>query len=69
MSLDRKIVLLDDCLSAVDVSTEKELVTDLLMGQWKNKTRLLVTHRLSVLPQCDVVWRLEAGRLAVEVSE
>jgi ABC-type transport system involved in cytochrome bd biosynthesis fused ATPase/permease subunit len=40
-----------------------------LRGQGKNKTRLLVTHRLSVLPQCDVVWRLEAGRLAVEVSE
>ena len=68
MSLDRKIVLLDDCLSAVDVATEKELVHGLLMGEWKNKTRLLVTHRLSVLPECDVVWRIEDGQMAIEVS-
>jgi len=66
MGLDREILLLDDCFSAVDVGTEKHLVENLLLGQWKNKTRLLVTHRLSVLPQCDSVWTLEGGRLRQE---
>lgn len=69
ISLNRDIVLLDDCLSAVDVATEEELVKGLLMGRWKNKTRLLVTHRLSVLPHCDAVWRLESGKLAVEALQ
>lgn len=68
VSQNRDIVLLDDSLSAVDVATEKELVSQLLLGRWKSKTRLLVTHRLSVLPECDVVWRLESGRLHVEVQ-
>jgi ABC-type multidrug transport system fused ATPase/permease subunit len=61
--LGRELLLLDDCLSAVDVATEKQLIDNLLFGLWKNKTRLLVTHRLSVLPFCHNVWTLDGGRL------
>ncbi len=66
MGLGRDILLLDDCLSAVDVATEKSLVNNLLLGHWQNKTRLLVTHRHSVLPFCDQVWTLEKGKLSVK---
>lgn len=71
------IVLLDDCLSAVDVDTEKKLIRDLLVGPtpddgavggWKNRARLLVTHRLSVLRQVDRILFLEQGRLKAEGS-
>ena len=61
--LGRELLLLDDCLSAVDVATEKQLIDNLIFGLWKDKTRLLVTHRLSVLPFCHDVWTLESGRL------
>lgn len=57
----RPIVLLDDCLSAVDVDTESRLVDELIDGAWKTKTRILVTHRLSVLHQVDRVIFLEDG--------
>jgi ABC-type multidrug transport system fused ATPase/permease subunit len=67
LGLGRDILLLDDCLSAVDVGTEKNLIGDLLTGLWSGKTRLLVTHRLSVLPHCDEVWTLEKGQLKREV--
>lgn len=69
------IVLLDDCLSAVDVDTEKKLIRDLLAGPspavgdgggWKNRSRLLVTHRLSVLRQVDRILFMEQGRLKAE---
>ena len=60
---DRPIVLLDDCLSAVDVDTEARLVNELLLGAWSGKTRILVTHRLSVLEKVDRVFFLEKGRL------
>jgi ATP-binding cassette subfamily B multidrug efflux pump len=66
LGLGRDILLLDDCLSAVDVGTEKKLIDDLLTGLWSHQTRLLVTHRLSVLPHCDEVWTLEQGQLKRE---
>ena len=66
MGLGRDILLLDDCLSAVDVATEKALVNNLLLGHWREKTRLLVTHRMSVVPFCDSVWTLHKGILSVE---
>ncbi len=61
---DRPIVLLDDSLSAVDVDTERELVQKLLLGDWKRRTRILVTHRLSVLSAVDRIIFLENGRIS-----
>lgn len=59
----RPIIVLDDCLSAVDVDTEKNLVRDLLDGEWRGQTRLLVTHRLSVLHRVDRILFMENGRI------
>ena len=61
--LARPIILLDDCLSAVDVDTERKLIHDLIDGEWKGKTRILVTHRLSVLSRVDKVLFIEKGRI------
>lgn len=58
------IMLLDDCLSAVDIHTEKRLLRDLFQGAWRKRTRVLVTHRLSVLRAVDRIFFLHNGRLA-----
>jgi len=55
------IVLLDDPLSAVDVSTENTLVDSLLFGQWRNITRVVVTHRLAHLHRFDMILLMEKG--------
>jgi ABC-type multidrug transport system fused ATPase/permease subunit len=60
----RETLLLDDALSALDTQTESRVRRKLLQGAWKNKTRVLVTHRLSILPHCDRVLFLENGRVA-----
>lgn len=57
------ILLLDDCLSAVDLNTENKLLQQLTQGAWKERTRLLVTHRLSVLPKVDRILFLKNGEL------
>ncbi|WII73685.1 ABC transporter ATP-binding protein [Bdellovibrio sp. 22V] len=57
------IMLLDDCLSAVDVDTEQKLFEQLLLGAWAERTRLLVTHRLSALHQVDRILFMEEGRI------
>ena len=59
----RNLILLDDTLSAVDVDTEQELIKNLLTGAWKHCTRILITHRLSVLEHADRVYVMEHGRL------
>jgi ABC-type multidrug transport system fused ATPase/permease subunit len=60
---DCPAVLLDDCLSALDVNTEKLIIESLLKGKWKNKTRILATHRLSVLNQVDRIIFLDGGEI------
>jgi ABC-type multidrug transport system fused ATPase/permease subunit len=60
---NRSIILLDDCLSAVDVDTEDKLIRDLIDGVWSDRTRILVTHRLSVLDRVDRVFFMEDGRI------
>jgi len=62
---DRMIILLDDCLSAVDVDTERRLIQRLIEGAWKKHTRLIATHRLSILPLCDEVIFLFDGQVEV----
>lgn len=57
------ILLLDDCLSAVDVDTEQKLFDQLLLGAWDNRTRVLVTHRLSALHKVDRIFFMEEGRI------
>ena len=59
----RNMILLDDTLSAVDVDTEHKLIEKLLTGSWKHCTRILVTHRLSVLEYADRVYVMNHGRL------
>ncbi|MGE0631743.1 MAG: ATP-binding cassette domain-containing protein [Pseudobdellovibrionaceae bacterium] len=60
------ILLLDDSLSAVDVDTERSLMKSLFFGKWKNKTRILITHRLSVLPHADRVLFFDNGMLVAD---
>lgn len=57
------IILMDDCLSAVDVDTENKLISHLIKGAWQNRTRIMVTHRLSVLEKVDRVLFLQDGRI------
>jgi ABC-type multidrug transport system fused ATPase/permease subunit len=61
--LKRPVILLDDALSAVDVETERLLFDSLLFGAWAGTTRLMVTHRLSVLDRVDRILFLHDGRI------
>ena len=50
------VVLLDDPLSAVDAHVGHHLVEQcLLSGRLADRTRILVTHQLDILPRADLV--------------
>ncbi|XP_017479612.1 PREDICTED: multidrug resistance-associated protein 1-like [Rhagoletis zephyria] len=63
---DAQIYLLDDPLSAVDAHVGKKLFADVIgnKGLLRNKTRLLATHRISVLSECDEIIVLKDGGIS-----
>jgi ATP-binding cassette, subfamily B, multidrug efflux pump len=60
-----QIVIFDDCLSAVDARTEKEIIEN-LYNYLQNKTALIITHRIFSLFKFDKIIVLEQGRIAEE---
>jgi ABC-type multidrug transport system fused ATPase/permease subunit len=58
-----QLVVLDDPLSAVDPATEDYLAHHLLFGEWKNVTKVAITHRLSHLERFDKIAFLDGGQL------
>lgn len=59
-----EVVLLDDCLSAVDAHTGQSLLDNcLLNGPLRDRTRILVTHALYVLDKVDYIYVMDEGRI------
>jgi ATP-binding cassette subfamily B protein len=59
---DHEIVIFDDCLSAVDARTEKEIITN-LYRYLENKTAIIITHRIFTLFEFDRIVVLEEGSM------
>lgn len=60
---DPSIVIFDDCLSAVDAKTEKEIMGN-LNTYLKGKTSLIITHRVFSLLEFDKIIVLDEGSIA-----
>ncbi len=59
---DPKIYLFDDCLSAVDTETEEKILNNLKNAS-KNKTTLIVSHRVSSAKNADKIIILKEGEI------
>jgi ATP-binding cassette subfamily B multidrug efflux pump len=59
---DPQILLLDDCLSAVDAQTEERILGN-LRDFFPGRTVLLASHRIAAASLCDEVVVLENGRV------
>jgi ATP-binding cassette subfamily B protein len=60
---DPQVVIFDDCLSAVDARTEKEIIEN-LYSYLQNKTAIIITHRIFALFKFDKIIVLDDGRIA-----
>ena len=60
LAMDARVLLLDDCLSAVDASTEKEILAN-LEGAIRGRTTLMVSHRVAAARHADEILFLEDG--------
>ncbi|MFW7381682.1 MAG: ABC transporter ATP-binding protein [Oligoflexus sp.] len=62
------ILILDDCLSAVDSVTE-EFILDKLQSLFQGQTLIWTAHRASTLQLCDRIFQLNQGYLQELVSK
>jgi len=57
-----RILIFDDCLSAVDTKTEEEILNNL--GKMMNgKTSILIAHRISTIKNADKILVLDNGKI------
>ncbi|KAJ2745009.1 hypothetical protein GGI20_002502 [Coemansia sp. BCRC 34301] len=62
------IVLLDDCLSAVDTKVSRLIFKHCIKGVLSGKTRIFVTNNLDYLSAVDLIVTMEEGRIVEQGS-
>jgi len=62
---DPKILILDDCLSAVDTETE-ERILERIRPRLRERTCVVVSHRVSTIRDADRIYVLEDGAVIEE---
>ena len=65
--VDPRILILDDALSAVDTYTEAEILSG-LRAILKQRTSIIVSHRISTVRDADVIVVLDHGRVSEQGS-
>ena len=59
---DPDILILDDAMSAVDANTEQNIIKNLSTSR-KDKTTIIIAHRISQVQNCDNIIILEDGKI------
>ena len=62
LMVDPRILVLDDALSAVDTYTEEEILSR-LRGVMRQRTSIIVSHRVSTVRDADRIFVLDNGRI------
>jgi len=57
-----RVLVLDDALSSVDAATEREILGR-LRGFFRERTTILVAHRLTTVKEADVIVVVDEGRI------
>lgn len=61
---DPEILILDEATSALDSDTEHKVMDD-VYNVSRNMTLIIIAHRVSTLDRCDVIYKMENGKLLV----
>jgi ATP-binding cassette subfamily B protein len=62
LAVDPRILIMDDALSAVDTYTEEEILSR-LRGVMRERTSIIVSHRVSTVRGADQILVLDDGRI------
>ena len=59
------VLILDEFTNSLDNFTEEKIISELSSFK-REKTLIMIAHRLSTLKNCDQVYKLENGKLMVQ---
>lgn len=62
------VLILDEATSALDQVTEAAVMDSLAQVGENGRTIIVIAHRLSTVARCDVLIRLEGGRIVATGS-
>ncbi len=62
---DPEVLILDEATSALDNDTEAAIMDSINRFQGK-KTLIIIAHRLQTIEKCDMVYRVENGKVSIE---
>ena len=62
LAKDPRVLILDDALSSVDTATEEKILASLRVLM-KERTSILISHRISTVRLADRIFVLEAGKI------
>ena len=65
LAVNPKILILDDSFSAVDTNTEEEILKN-LKEFMKNRTSIIISHRISTVKDSDKIFVLDKGKVVEE---
>ncbi len=57
-----KVIILDEATSALDIKTEKLVMAE-INKLCNDKTIIIIAHRIDTIRNCDIIFKLEKGRL------
>lgn len=60
---NKDLILLDDPISALDANVKKSIFKNVIMGDLKTKTRVLVTHAIDFLHLADRIIVIKDGKV------
>ncbi len=63
LAIDPSILILDDSFSAVDTHTEEEILKN-LKEFMKNRTSIIISHRISTVKDADNIFVIDDGKIA-----
>ncbi|MGE5354138.1 MAG: ABC transporter ATP-binding protein [Acidobacteriota bacterium] len=63
LAIDPAILILDDSFSAVDTRTEEGILKN-LRSFMKERTSIIISHRISTVKDADIIFVLSEGRIA-----
>ncbi|MDQ0256582.1 ABC-type multidrug transport system fused ATPase/permease subunit [Evansella vedderi] len=63
-----EILFMDEATSALDNETEKEIMRA-IDGLKGDKTLIIIAHRLSTIENCDIIFKMNKGRLIATINK
>ena len=65
---DAPVIVMDEATSALDAKTEETVLAN-MMKAYPNRTRVITTHRPSMLKYCTRVYKINENGNLIEVVE